>query len=49
MAPIRPFKIAIPDASLERLHQKLELANYPEEAEAGEDYGATVYVTFPSI
>lgn len=44
MAPIRPFEIDIPDASLDRLRQKLELADFPEEPEAGSDYGATVYV-----
>jgi len=45
MAPIRPFKIEIPDASLERLHQKLELANFPDEPEAGSGYGANVSVS----
>lgn len=42
MAPIRPFKIDIPNASLERLRKKLELADYPEQSEAGADYGAPV-------
>ncbi|PQE07181.1 Epoxide hydrolase protein [Rutstroemia sp. NJR-2017a BVV2] len=42
MDTVRPFKIDIPDASLERLHKKLELADFPEEPEAGPDYGATV-------
>lgn len=44
MAPVRPFKIDIPEASIERLHKKLELTNYPEQAEAGPDYGAPVQV-----
>ncbi|PQE33857.1 epoxide hydrolase protein [Rutstroemia sp. NJR-2017a WRK4] len=42
MDTVRPFRIDIPDASLERLHKKLELADFPEEPEAGPDYGATV-------
>jgi hypothetical protein len=46
MDTVRPFKIDIPDASLERLHKKLELADFPEEPEAGPDYGATVYVRY---
>lgn len=43
MAPIRPFTIDIPQASLERLHQKLALTNLPEDIdEAGSEYGVPV-------
>jgi hypothetical protein len=37
----KAFKIAIPDSDLTRLHQKLELATFPDElTDAGWDYGA---------
>lgn len=40
MAEIKPFKIAIPDAKLDRLKQKLALTDFPDELEeAGWDYG----------
>lgn len=47
MAPIRPFKIDVPDASLAVLKQKLELTRFPEgEIEgAGWDYGVPLYVS----
>ncbi|PIL25386.1 hypothetical protein GSI_13276 [Ganoderma sinense ZZ0214-1] len=36
----RPFKLAVPDADLDVLHQKLELARFPDELEgAGWEYG----------
>ncbi|KAH9209198.1 epoxide hydrolase [Leptodontidium sp. 2 PMI_412] len=46
MASIRPFKIDVPDASLAKLKQKLELTRFPEgEVEdAGWDYGAPLQV-----
>jgi len=44
MAPIRPYKIDISDARIEKLHKKLELADFPTEPEAGTEYGASVYV-----
>ncbi|KAJ6550589.1 Alpha/Beta hydrolase protein [Mycena vulgaris] len=35
-----PFKISVPDASIDRLHQKLKLTTLPDELEgAGWDYG----------
>ena len=35
-----PFKIAVPDADIEHLHQALELARFPDELDgAGWDYG----------
>jgi hypothetical protein len=41
MAPIRPFKIDVPQADLDRLHQKLELTRLPGDVDdAGKDYGA---------
>jgi hypothetical protein len=44
MSKIRPFKINIPQQAIEKLHQKLELTNYPGELEeAGEEYGASLY------
>ena len=47
MASIRPFKIDVPDASLAKLKQKLELTRFPEgEVEdAGWDYGAPLYIS----
>ncbi|KAH6985467.1 Alpha/Beta hydrolase protein [Ilyonectria destructans] len=41
MANIKPFKIAIPDAALAKLKQKLELTRFPEGEieEAGWEYG----------
>ncbi|KAF8192190.1 Alpha/Beta hydrolase protein [Pholiota molesta] len=40
-SPEKAFKIAIPDSDLTRLHQKLELATFPDElTDAGWDYGA---------
>jgi hypothetical protein len=40
-SPEKAFKIAIPDSDLTRLHQKLELATFPDElADAAWDYGA---------
>jgi hypothetical protein len=40
MAIIEPFTLAVPDAELERLHQKLSTASFPDEIdEAGWDYG----------
>ncbi|KAH6692891.1 Alpha/Beta hydrolase protein [Leptodontidium sp. MPI-SDFR-AT-0119] len=42
MADIKPFKINVPDTSLAKLKQKLELTRFPEGEleEAGWDYGA---------
>ena len=41
MPPITPFTISIDESKLRRLHQKLELADFPPELdEAGETYGA---------
>ncbi|KAL8671509.1 MAG: hypothetical protein Q9168_003978, partial [Polycauliona sp. 1 TL-2023] len=41
MAPIERFKIALPDSQLERLAQKLQTTNFPDELdEAGWGYGA---------
>jgi len=41
MATIESFTLAIPDTELERLHQKLSRASFPDEIdEAGWDYGA---------
>lgn len=42
MAAIKPFEIAIPDADLTQLKQRLELTRFPEGEieEAGWDYGA---------
>lgn len=41
MASIKPFAVSVPDSSLERLSQKLSLANLPDELEEAEwDYGA---------
>jgi len=43
MSEIHAFKIDVPNSALERLHQKLELANFPEEIEdAGWEYGAAL-------
>ncbi len=41
MADISPFKIEVPDESLSKLKQKLELTRFPEGEieEAGWDYG----------
>lgn len=40
MGSITPFKIAVPDAQLNQLHQKLEAATFPDELdEAGWDMG----------
>ena len=40
-APEEPFKIAVPDADLDLLRQKLALARFPDELDgAGWDYGA---------
>src|SRR5271163_2754429 len=40
MAQISPYKIAVPQAKLDRLKQKLALADFPDELEdAGWDYG----------
>ena len=37
----KPFKIAVPDADIEHLHQALELTRFPDELDgAGWDYGA---------
>ncbi|KAI0671042.1 alpha/beta-hydrolase [Trametes maxima] len=37
----KPFTVAVPDADLELLHKKLELATFPDELQdAGWDYGA---------
>ncbi|KAL8925400.1 MAG: hypothetical protein Q9208_003492 [Pyrenodesmia sp. 3 TL-2023] len=41
MGSIKPFTVCVPDSSLERLSQKLSLANLPDELEEAEwDYGA---------
>ncbi|KAL8937050.1 MAG: hypothetical protein Q9211_003888, partial [Gyalolechia sp. 1 TL-2023] len=41
MTSIEPFNLAVPDAQLERLSQKLSNTNFPDELdEAGWDYGA---------
>ncbi|KAF2812656.1 alpha/beta-hydrolase [Mytilinidion resinicola] len=41
MADITPFKVSIPQESLDRLHQKLALADFPDELDEAEwDYGA---------
>ncbi|EON98828.1 putative epoxide hydrolase protein [Phaeoacremonium minimum UCRPA7] len=42
MAPVRPFKITIPDSEIEKLRKKLSLATFPEEVEFSDDwhYGA---------
>ncbi|KAL8756328.1 MAG: hypothetical protein Q9184_004537 [Pyrenodesmia sp. 2 TL-2023] len=41
MASIEPFTVSVPDSSLERLSQKLSLANFPNELEEAEwNYGA---------
>ena len=44
-----PYKIDIPDAKLQRLQQKLELADFPthEIEDAGWKYGTPLYLTFP--
>ena len=43
MASIRPFKIEVPNGAIERLHQKLEIANFPDELEAADwEYGAAL-------
>ncbi|TPX07418.1 uncharacterized protein E0L32_002112 [Thyridium curvatum] len=38
MADIKPFKIAVPDAQLDRLKQKLSLAEFPDEADFSDDW-----------
>lgn len=41
MASIQPFQIAVPDAEIEKLHQRLSLATFPDELdEAAWDLGA---------
>lgn len=41
MIPIKPFTIAVPDAQLDQLRQKLEQTTYPDELDdAGWDMGA---------
>lgn len=47
MADIKPFKINVPDTSLAKLKQKLELTRFPEGEleEAGWDYGAPLYIS----
>ena len=43
MASIRSFKINVPDETIERLHQKLELTSLPGELEgADREYGAAL-------
>jgi hypothetical protein len=46
MATIKPYTIAVPDASLKRLHQKLELADLPKYQIEGAEwtYGTPLYV-----
>ena len=40
MASIKPFKISTPDSDIQTLHQKLDLATFPDELdEAGWDMG----------
>jgi hypothetical protein len=41
MASIKPYKIAIPDATLDKLKLKLSITDFPEELEnVGTSYGA---------
>ncbi len=41
MASIKPYTIAVPDTKLQRLAQKLDATDFPDELErAGWDYGA---------
>ena len=41
MASINPFTISVPDSELEKLHQKLSFASFPDEIDdANWDYGA---------
>jgi len=41
MAPVEPYKIAVPQAKLDMLKKKLELATFPDElAESDWDYGS---------
>lgn len=43
MASIRSFKITVPKSAIERLHQKLELTDLPNEIdEADWEYGAAL-------
>ena len=43
MASIRSFKIDVPDSAIERLHQKLEITNIPDELEGADwEYGAAL-------
>ena len=50
MASIKPYKIAVPDAKLDRLNQKLGLADFPDELdEAGWAYGAPLCVSYLCI
>lgn len=40
MDSIRPFKINVSESAIGRLHQKLELTNFPSELDAaGWEYG----------
>ena len=40
MAPIHPYKIAVPSDRLQNLHTKLSMAEFPDELDAAEwDYG----------
>ena len=43
MASIYSFKINVPDETIERLRQKLELTNFPGELEGADwEYGAAL-------
>jgi len=50
MHPIIPFKINVSEKELSTLHQKLELARFPEELGGAEwDYGVPLYGLLPVI
>ena len=43
MPVIQPFKISVPESTIERLRQKLELTNFPSELDdANWEYGAAL-------
>jgi hypothetical protein len=45
MTAIIPYRIAVPDEKLEKLHQKLKLTEFPDELEDAQwKYGAPLYV-----
>jgi hypothetical protein len=45
MTAIIPYRIAVPDEKLEKLHQKLKLTEFPDELEDAQwKYGVPLYV-----